>query len=159
MVTIPISNGKKKSLDTKLSNYDHDIKLSIQATTDLADRALSFAESNKSTINSLKPRLEHAESKIDHLSEAVEFLLAANKKRDNHILQNETYSRREHLLFRGYTTTINNTESCEDKVTHIMSLMAVNNVLNIKFVSCHYLSDNKQMNKVPILCRQKGCVG
>ena len=32
-------NDAIKALDTKLFNYDHDIKLSIQATTDLADRA------------------------------------------------------------------------------------------------------------------------
>ena len=67
------------------------------------------------------------------------------KKRDNHILQNETYSRRENLLFRGFKTTRNDTESCEDKVRHIMSVMGVKNVLNIKFVRCHYLSDNKQI--------------
>ena len=138
-------NDAIKALDTKLFNYDHDIKLSIQATTDLADRALSLAESNKASIDSLETRLEHAESKIDHLSEAVEFLLAENKKRDNHILQNETYSRRENLLFRGFKTTRNDAESCEDKVRHIMSVMGVNNVLNIKFVRCHYLSDNKQI--------------
>ena len=40
-------NDAIKAFDTKLFNYDHDIKLSIQATTDLADRALSLAESNK----------------------------------------------------------------------------------------------------------------
>ena len=79
-------NDAIKALDTKLFNYDRDIKLSIQATTDLADRALSLAESNKASTDSLETRLEHAESKIGHLSEAVEFLLAENKKRDNHIL-------------------------------------------------------------------------
>ena len=66
-------------------------------------------------------------------------------KRDNHILQNESYSRRKNLLFRGYTTRNNDTESCEDKVRHIMTVMGIQNVQNIKIVRCHYLNEQKQI--------------
>ena len=129
----------------KVSNYDHDIQLSIKTATDLAGKALTLAESRQATVDSLELKVDQHESTINHLSEAVEFLLAENKKRDNHILQNECYSRRENLLFRGYTTRNNDTESCEDKVRHIMTMMGVRNVQNIKMVRCHYLNEQKQI--------------
>ena len=128
-----------------MSNYDHDIQLSIKTATDLAGKALTLAESRQATVDSLELMVDQHESKINHLSEAVEFLLAENKKRDNHILQNESYSRRENLLFRGYTTRSNDTESCEDKVRHIMTVMGIQNVQNIKIVRCHYLNEQKQI--------------
>ena len=120
-------NNAIKALDVKVSNYDHDIQLSIKTATDLAGKALTLAESRQATVDSLELKVDQHESTINHLSEAVEFLLAENKKRDNHILQNECYSRRENLLFRGYTTRNNDTESCEDKVRHIMTMMGVRN--------------------------------
>ena len=132
-------NNTIKALDLKVSNYDHDIQLSIKTATDLAGKAWTLAESRQATVDSLELKVDQ------HLSEAVEFLLAENKKRDNHILQNECYSRRENLLFRGYTTRNNDTESCEDKVRHIMTMMGVRNVQNIKMVRCHYLNEQKQI--------------
>ena len=138
-------NNAIKALDVKVSNYDHDIQLSIKTATDLAGKALTLAESRQATVDSLELKVDQHESTINHLSEAVVFLLAENKKRDNHILQNECYSRRENLLFRGYTTRNNDTESCEDKVRHIMTMMGVRNVQNIKMVRCHYLNEQKQI--------------
>ena len=138
-------NNAIKALDVKVSNYDHDIQLSIKTATDLAGKALTLAESRQATVDSLELKVDQHESTINHLSEAVEFLLAENKKRDNHILQNECYSRRENLLYRGYTTRNNDTESCEDKVRHIMTMMGVRNVQNIKMVRCHYLNEQKQI--------------
>ena len=86
-------NNAIKALDVKVSNYDHDIQLSIKTATDLAGKALTLAESRQATVDSLELKVDQHESTINHLSEAVEFLLLAeNKKRDNHILQNECYS-------------------------------------------------------------------
>ena len=75
-----------------MSNYDHEIQLSIKTATDLAGKALTLAESRPATVDYLELKVDQHESKINHLSEAVEFLLAENKKRDNHI-----YSRCENL--------------------------------------------------------------
>ena len=138
-------NNAIKSLEAKVSNYDHDIQLSIKTATDLAGKALTLAESRQATVDSLELKVDQHESKINHLSETVEFLLADNKMRDNHILQNESYSRRENLLFRRYTTRNNDTESCEDKVQHIMTVMGIQHVRNIKIVRCHYLNEQKQI--------------
>ena len=119
--------------------------MSIKTATDLAGKALTLAESRQATVDSFELKVDQHESKINHLSKAVEFLLVENKKRDNHILQNESYARREHLLFRGYTTRSNDTESCKDKVRHIMTVMGIEDVQNIKIVRCHYLNEQKQI--------------
>ena len=84
-------------------------------------------------------------SKLHHLEDAVEFLLSENRKRESHILRNETYSRRENLVFRGFHVAIDDPESCEDKVRKIIKDMGIQNADSIRFMRCHYLNDKKQI--------------
>ena len=84
-------------------------------------------------------------SKLEHLTDAIEFLLSENKKRDNHILRNECYSRRENLVFRGFRVARDDPESCVDKVRKIIKEMGIQNPNSIRFMRCHYLNDKKQI--------------
>ena len=60
-------------------------------------------------------------------------------------MRNETYSRRDNLIFRGYTVTNNDPEKCEEKVRNIIKVMGIPHSQNIPFVRCHYLNDQKQI--------------
>ena len=101
-------NDSILALDAKLTN----IQTEIRTVTDTANEALSLAEANKSTIDLLTSKVDtEMASKLDHLADAVEFLLSENRKRDSHILRNESYSRRENLVFRGFHVARDDTES------------------------------------------------
>ena len=102
------------------------------------NEALKLAEHQETVIAKLS-------SKVNYLSEALEFLLNENKKRDEHLVRNETYSRRDNLIFRGYTVTNNDPEKCEEKVRNIIKVMGIPHSQNIPFVRCHYMNDQKQM--------------
>ena len=135
-------NDSIQALDAKLAN----IQTAIQTATNTANEALNLAESNKSIIELLASRVDaEVASKLEHLTNAVEFLLSENKKRDNHILRNECYSRRENLVFRGFTVAKDDPESCVDKVRKIIKEMGIPNPNSIRFMRCHYLNDRKQI--------------
>ena len=135
-------NDSIQALDAKLTN----IQTAIQTATNTANEALNLAESNKSLIDLLASRVDaEVASKLEHLTNAVEFLLSENKKRDNHILRNECYSRRENLIFRGFTVARDDPESCVDKVRKIIKEMGIPNPNSIRFMRCHYLNDRKQI--------------
>ena len=93
------------SVDIKVTN----IYENLQIATDTADKALKLAEQQETVIAKLS-------SKVDYLSEALKLLLNKNKKFDEHVLRNETYSRRDNLIFRGYTVARVDPETCEAKV-------------------------------------------
>ena len=93
-------NGSIQALDAKLTNF----QTTLQTVTETADAAYKLAQSNKAEVDSLSAKFDSLASKVNnYISDAVEFLLIENKKRDDHILRNESYSRRENLVFRGYT--------------------------------------------------------
>ena len=127
-------NNSITSVDIKVTN----IYENLQIATDTADKALRLAEHQETVIANLS-------SKVDYLSEALEFLLNENKKRDEHVLRNETYSRRDNLIFRGYTVARDDPETCEAKVRKIITVMGIPHPQKIPFVRCHYLNDQKQI--------------
>ena len=83
-------NGSIKLLDNKLTQFN----INLQTSMHTANNALRKAEDNQSTIESLT-------SKVEHLSDAVEFLLSENKKQKDNLIRNEVYTRRQNLIFRG----------------------------------------------------------
>ena len=93
-------NDSIQALDVKLTNF----QTAIQTFTETADAAYKLAQPNKAEVDSLSAKFDSLSSKVDnYISDAVEFLLIENRKRDDHILRNKSYSRRENLVFRGYT--------------------------------------------------------
>ena len=112
--------------------------INLQKSMDTANNALRKAEDNQSTIESLT-------SKVEHLSDAVEFLLSENKKQKDNLIRNEVYTRRENLIFRGFNVSKNDSESCEHKVRMILRTMGIPNFDNIPFTRCHYLREQKQI--------------
>ena len=124
----------------------NDIQSEIRTAADTANEALHLAEANKSLIDVLASKIDNEmSSKLDNLTDAVQFLLSENRKRDNHILRNETYSLRDNLVFRGFRVVRNDPESCEDKVRKIIREMGIPSANNIRFVRCHYLNEQKQI--------------
>ena len=69
--------------------------------------------------------------------------MSDNRRRDEHILSNETYSRRDNLVFRGYVVNRDDTESPEVKVRNILRSMQITEM--IPFIRCHYLNGNRQI--------------
>ena len=135
-------NGSIQALDAKLTNF----QTTLRTVTETADAAYKLAQSNKAEVDSLSAKFDSLASKVNnYISDAVEFLLIENRKRDDHILRNESYSRRENLVFRGYTVANDDPESSEDKVRNIIRAMGIPNEKNIRFQRCHYLNDKKQI--------------
>ena len=66
--------------------------------------------------------ISNISSKVDYLSEALESILSENKNREEHVLRNETYSRRDNLIFRGYTVARDDPETCESEVRNVSLL-------------------------------------
>jgi len=122
------------SLESKIT----ELTSSLQNSADTATTAQLLAQENKGTIESLT-------SKLDHLSDAVQFLMAENKKQKEHIIKNELHSRRENLIFRGFSPNPEDTESCEVKVRTIFRAMGIPNLERIQFARCHYLREKKQI--------------
>ena len=147
-------NDAINSLDQKVNTLINKLELSIKATEVKADEAKDLAESNKSEIDTLvtkceclstsfKTNFESVTSKINHLSEAIEFLMSDTKRQDDNILNNESYSRRDNILFRGFTVTPDDQETCETKVRNILEIMDIKD--DIPFVRCHYMNGQKQI--------------
>ena len=137
-------NDSIQALDAKLTNFQTTFQTTIQTVTETADAAYTLAQSNKTNVDSLSDKIDVLASKVDnYLSDAVEFLLSENRKRDDHILRNESYSRRENLVFRGYNVAKDDPESSADKVRNILRVMGIPNVQHIQFQRCHYLNDKK----------------
>ena len=123
-----------RTLDTKVTAFNDQIQTSIET----AANAMALVKTQQTTIDTLT-------SRVDYLTNALEFLLTENRKRDDHVLKNETYSRRDNLVFRGFTTANNDNESCVDKVGTILRAMGIQQPHKIPFIRCHYLNDNKQI--------------
>ena len=65
-----------------------------------------------------------------------------HKTTATHLGKNESYSRRNSLLFRGYDQS---NQSCDVIVRDIMSKMGVEVVERIQMVRCHYINNNEQI--------------
>ena len=111
------------------------INISVKNAQDKAQEAHELAEHNRTIIETLS-------DKINRLSDMVECLREQNTKQQRHILKNETYSRRDNLLFRGFNAS---DEPCEVIVRRILSKMGLQGVDHIPFVRCHYLEGKNQI--------------
>ena len=111
------------------------INISLKDAQDKAQEAHDIAIHNRNQIESLT-------SQIATLNDMVICLREQNTKQQNHILKNETYSRRDNLLFRGFEAA---EEPCEVIVRRIMTKMGIQSVDRIQFVRCHYLDGGKQI--------------
>ena len=90
-------NSSIQALDAKLTSF----QTTIQTVTETADAAYRLALSNKANVDLLTAKIDALASKVDnYLSDAAEFLLSENRKHDDHIHRNESYSRRDNLVFR-----------------------------------------------------------
>lgn len=130
-------NSTLSSLDEKVvkCNNTIDTLANIKAT---AEEALETAQQCKNLVDSLSV-------KVENLTEALEFVLCENQKQKEHIWKNESYSRRENLIFRGFTVSRNDQESSETKVRNIIKSMGIQQSDRIPFVRCHYLREQKQI--------------
>ena len=101
---------------------------------------MALVETQPTTIDTLT-------SRVDYLTNALEFLITENKRRDDHVLKNEAYCRRDNLVFRGFATANNDNDSCVDKVGIILRAMGIQqpHKIHVPFVRCLYLNDNKQI--------------
>ena len=115
-------HGAINSLDEKVHKLIDNLELSLNAAAVKADQAKDLAESSKSEIDTLftkfdclsttfKSNFDSMTSKIKYLSEAMEFLLADTKRQDENILNNESYSRRDNMVFSGYNVQPNDPET------------------------------------------------
>ena len=111
------------------------LAVSISNAEKKAQQAITQTEHNAQLIESLA-------AKIESLTDIVQCLKQQNQQQQSHILKNETYSRRENLLFRGYAAT---QEPCDVIVRRIMSKMGVRDVAGIQFVRCHYVYGKQQV--------------
>ena len=147
-------HGAINSLDEKVHKLIDNLELSLNAAAVKADQAKDLAESNKSEIDTLftkfdclsttlKSNFDSMTSKIKYLSEAMEFLLSDTKRQDENILNNESYSRRDNMVFSGYNVQPNDPETCEVKVRNILKIMGIKD--NIPFVRCHYINGQNQI--------------
>ena len=68
-----------------------------------SEKAIFFAENNKQALDILS-------AKIDYMKDEIICLIEQNSKQQKHIWQNESYSRRNNLLFRGYDKS---NQSCD----------------------------------------------
>ena len=79
---------------------------------------------------------------MDTLNDVIECLMEQNNKQQHDILNNETYSRRNYLLFRGFDST---EDPCDVIVRRIILKTGIQGVERIQFVWCHYLEGRKQI--------------
>jgi len=135
---IQLLNTSLKSLDSKIieacdiiSEYTE----SIETISGTATEALTTAAINKADISKLSDR-------VDMLTDELSKSNAENEKLKEHILKNESYSRRENLVFRGFQPS---TSSCQQIIKNIIGLMNIPNFnhQDIPFVRCHYLDRTK----------------
>ena len=70
--------------------------------------------------------------------------MGVNQKQEEHILRNESYSRRDNLVFRGFTVADNDREDASSKVRNIIKHMGLDET-HIPFVRCHYLNGKRQI--------------
>ena len=122
----------QKEVNQQISDL---INISVKDAQDKAQLAHDLATNNKTEIEALS-------NKIDTLNDVIECLKEQNNKQQQHILKNETYSRRNNLLFRGFDST---EDPCDVIVRRIILKTGIQGVERIQFVRCHYLEGRKQI--------------
>ena len=137
-VVIHLLNCSMKSLNEKiigtcelLTTYTD----RLETVSSDASSAITIAKQNASDISTLS-------NKIDELSAALSKSNTETDKLKEHILKNESYSRRENLVFRGFEDS---NLPCDQIVRNIIGKMNITglNHTEVQFVRCHYLDRSK----------------
>ena len=92
------------SINQRITDLCNEVKTSVDAANAKADRALQLIE----TYADQNAKLS---SEVAYLSDALKFVLSEQQRHETHILKNESYSRRENLVFRGFPP--NDREPCD----------------------------------------------
>lgn len=121
-----------QEVNTQISEL---INVSIKAADDKAEIALNLAQTHQSTIDSLV-------TKVESLTNTIECLKNQNQQQNQHIVNLESYGRRENLIFRGFQPT---EQPCLTTVHKIMQQMGVENSQHIQFERCHYLENRREI--------------
>ena len=125
------------SINQRISDLCNEVKTSVDAANAKADRALQLIE----TYADQNAKLT---SEVAYLSDALKFVLSEQQRHETHILKNESYSRRENLVFRGFPP--NDREPCDVKVRRVLSTtMGIEGADAMPFSRCHYLKDRREI--------------
>ena len=131
-------NSKMEETRTLISDCTGAIEAASQTAINAQELALKNAEIIKVLVN-----------KVDQLTcdnvknkTKLDTVCEENSKLKEHILKNESYSRKENLVFRGITAT---NEPCEKIVRDILSKMNINGLdhKSVPIVNCHYVNSAK----------------
>lgn len=106
----------------------------IESVSTTANSALTLAKKNKTDMETLS-------KKVDKLADDLSRTKDENDKLKEHILKNESYSRRENLVFRGFVAQ----HSCEKTIRNILQKMNIPGLDSntVPFVRCHYTDKAK----------------
>ena len=124
------------SISQRITDLCNEVKTSVDAANAKADRALQLIE----TYADQNAKLT---SQVSYLSDALKFVLSEQQRHETHILKNESYSRRENLVFRGFPH--NDHEPCDVKVRRVLTTMGIEGADTIPISRCHYLKDRKEI--------------
>ena len=122
------------SINQRITDLCNEVKTSVDAANAKADRALQLIE----TYADQNAKLS---SEVAYLSDALKFVLSEQQRHETHILKNESYSRRENLVFRGFPP--NDRQPCD--VHRVLSTMGIEGADAIPFSRCHYLKDHREI--------------
>ena len=114
----------------------------IEAVSEKATSAHEFATKNAESIKTLINTVSALTNDNLKIQAKLEIVCNENNKLKEQILKNESYSRRENLIFRGIKTSA---EPCEKIVSDILCKMNITGVCHetVPIVNCHYSNSSK----------------
>ena len=131
-------NLKMDETCAMITDYAGKIEVVSEKATSAHELATKNAESIKTLINTV------SELTNDNLKTQakLEIVCDENNKLKEHILKNESYSRRENLIFRCITSSA---EPCEKIVRNILCKMNIAGICHetVPIVNCHNLNSSK----------------
>ena len=144
-----------KCMKDSISEIKEDIKElkslpgKVEEIKIIADNALENSEQNSGDINILQTKLATANNTIQTLQASCDNM-------NNRLVQQDTYSRKDNLLFANVEEVID--ENCEHRVRSILEInlkMNKDSVANIKIVRFHRMGERKTnaTKPHPIICR------
>ena len=119
------------SLCERMTTFERNINAAVDFAADTATEAFAATGINKVEINKINERCEYLEDKL-HRAEQY------NKKLEQKVIDLESYSRRDNLLFYGLDEEKGeNAHACENKIRKIISDLGIEDVGDMKLVRCH----------------------
>ena len=156
---VALASQNKKSADkppdpnTLLIKIYEDIKgmrTEMGQMSSKLDTALSDIGTHEKKIEQLEVKTVSLQTKLDKANNEITSLKHKNVILNERIVQLDTYSRKNNLIFRGVEQT--KEENCNAKIKKILEeKLQLKNVENIRFERCHRL--NTMTKPQPIICR------